>query len=151
MSKLKAIICLYLCQVNLNQALEDKNCSRLVQCTIVRWLSMCNCLESVLEGYVPLNQIFDERNLDKKRLEKINVHLLERLIQFLKPWKHVSTRLQSAKIPSIHVVISAVESLKTSLRWMSDDTKLKYERGENYRRYRCGYLGSGNFSFVSQM
>lgn len=132
MSKLKAIIDLYLFQVNLNQALEEKNCSRLVQCTVVRWLSMYNCLESVVEGYVPLNQIFDERRLDKKRLEKINVVLLERLIQFLKPWKHVSTRLQSAKIPSIHVVVPAIESLKTSLRWMSNDTKLIYERGKNY-------------------
>lgn len=131
-SKLKTIISLYLFQVNLNQALEDKNCSRLVQCTIVRWLSMCNCLEGVFENYVPLNQIFDERHVDKKRLEKIDVLLLERLIEYLKPWKHVSTRLQSAKIPSIHVVIPAIESLKTSLRWMSNDTKLTYEKGTNY-------------------
>lgn len=137
MNKLKAILSCHLSQINLNQALEDRNCSRLVQCIIVRWLSMCNCLESVLEGYVPLNQIFDERHLDKKRLEKINAVLLERLIVFLKPWKYVSTRLQSAKIPSIHVVIPAIESLKSSLRWMSDDTQLMYERGKNYQRYRC--------------
>jgi hypothetical protein len=80
---------------------------------------------------MPLHQIFDERQLDKKRLEIINAFLLERLVQFLKPWKHVSTRLQSSKIPSIHVVIPAIESLKTSLQWMSNDTKLIYEKGTN--------------------
>lgn len=117
--------------MNLNQALEDKGCSRLVQCTVIRWLSICNCLEGVLEGYLPLHDIFNERQLDKKRLEKVNAFLLERIIQFLKPWKHVSTRLQSAKIPSIHTIIPAIESLKTSLQWMSDDTKLIHERGKN--------------------
>jgi hypothetical protein len=96
---------------------------------------MCNCLEGVLEGYIPLNQIFVERELDKKRLEKINVVLLERIIQFLTPWKHVSTRLQSAKIPSIHVVIPAIETLKESLKWMSSDTKLTTERGKNCSQY----------------
>jgi hypothetical protein len=121
-------------QTNLNQALEDKKSVRLVQSTVVRWLSMCSCLEALLKSYWPLSEIFDERQLDKKRLEKINVVLLEKIIEFLKPWKHVSTRLQTTKIPSIHVVIPAVEGLKSSLEWMSNDTKLSHEKS------KCSYF-----------
>lgn len=104
----------------------------MIQCTIVRWLSLANCLEALLESYTALNDIFVERKLDKTRLEKINVFLLERIIEFLKPWKHVSTRLQATNIPSIHVVIPEIETLKTSLEWMSCDTKLIHEKGRNY-------------------
>ncbi|CAF4844271.1 unnamed protein product, partial [Rotaria sp. Silwood2] len=77
--------------VNINQALEDKKSPRLIQSTIVRWLSMSDCLEAAIRSFLPLNEIFEEKQLDKKRLEKINIVLLERIIEFLKPWKHVST------------------------------------------------------------
>lgn len=103
-----------------------------MQSTVVRWLSMSNCLEALLRSYLPLNEIFDERQLDKKRLENINIFLLEKIIEFLKPWKHISTRLQTTNIPSIHVVIPGIESVKASLEWMSNDTKLSNERGKNY-------------------
>jgi hypothetical protein len=93
---------------------------------------MSNCLEALLASYWPLHEIFLERKLNKKRLEKINVVLLERIIEFLKPWKDVSTRLQSTHIPSIHVVVPCIETLKTSLEWMSNDTKLMHEKGRNY-------------------
>ncbi|CAF1946674.1 unnamed protein product [Rotaria magnacalcarata] len=122
----------YVKLINLNQALEDKKSPRLVQSTVVRWLSMSNCLEALLRSYLPLNEIFDERQLDKKRLENINIFLLEKIIEFLKPWKHISKRLQTTNIPSIHVVIPGIESVKASLEWMSNDTKLSNERGNNY-------------------
>ncbi|CAF5184727.1 unnamed protein product, partial [Rotaria magnacalcarata] len=118
----------YVKLINLNQALEDKKSPRLVQSTVVRWLSMSNCLEALLRSYLPLNEIFDERQLDKKRLENINIFLLEKIIEFLKPWKHISKRLQTTNIPSIHVVIPGIESVKASLEWMSNDTKLSNER-----------------------
>ncbi len=104
----------------------------MIQSTVVRWLSLANCLEALLASYPSLNEIFVERKLDKTRLEKINVFLLERIIEFLKPWKQVSTRLQATNIPSIHVVIPGIETLKTSLEWMSPDTKLVHEKGRTY-------------------
>jgi hypothetical protein len=93
---------------------------------------LANCLEELLESYTVLNEIFVERKLDKTRLQTRNVFLLERIIEFLKPWKHVSTRLQATNIPSIHVVTSSIETLKTSLEWMSCDTKLIHKKGRNY-------------------
>ncbi|CAM4833825.1 unnamed protein product [Rotaria magnacalcarata] len=126
----------YVKLINLNQALEDKKSPRLVQSTVVRWLSMSNCLEALLRSYLPLNEIFDERQLDKKRLENINIFLLEKIIEFLKPWKHISKRLQTTNIPSIHVVIPGIESVKASLEWMSNDTKLSNEREiDNYLKF----------------
>ncbi|CAF0999195.1 unnamed protein product [Rotaria sordida] len=118
--------------ININQVLEDKSSPRLLQCTIIRWLSLSNCLEALLKSFQPLCDIFDERQLNKERVEKTNVVLLEKIIEFLKPWKQVSTRLQTTNIPSIYVVIPGVESLKTSLQLTSNDTKLSNEKGNNY-------------------
>ncbi|CAF1285849.1 unnamed protein product [Rotaria sordida] len=122
----------YVKLVNINQALEDKKSPRLIQSTIIRWLSMFDCLEAVLKSFLPLNEISEEKELNKKRLEKINVVLLERIIEFLKPWKHVSTRLQSTNIPSIHIVIPGIESLKTSLEFIFHDTKFEHDKGKHY-------------------
>ncbi|CAF3037377.1 unnamed protein product [Rotaria sp. Silwood2] len=64
--------------ININQTLEDKSSPRLVQCTIVRWLSMSDCLEALLKSLQPFCEIFDERHMNKEHLEKINVILLEK-------------------------------------------------------------------------
>ncbi|CAF1331245.1 unnamed protein product [Rotaria sordida] len=45
------ILIKYVKLVNINQALEDKSSPRLAQCTIVRWLSMSNCLEALLKSF----------------------------------------------------------------------------------------------------
>ncbi|CAF1154087.1 unnamed protein product [Rotaria sordida] len=123
-------------KININQVLEDKSSPRLLQCTIIRWLSLSNCLEALLKSFQPLCEIFDERQLNKERVEKINVVLLEKIIEFLKPWKQVSTRLQTTNIPSIYVVIPGVESLKTSLQLTSNDTKLSNEKDMTLFRTR---------------
>ncbi|CAF1411802.1 unnamed protein product [Rotaria sordida] len=137
----------YVKLVNINQALEDKKSPRLIQSTIIRWLSMFDCLEVVLRSFLPLNEIFEEKELNKKRLEKINVVLLERIIEFLKPWKHVSTRLQSTNIPSIHVVIPSIESLKTRLESISNDTKFAYEKDMMFFRQRGKILIDAMFDY----
>ncbi|CAF4122372.1 unnamed protein product, partial [Rotaria sordida] len=137
----------YVKLVNINQALEDKKSPRLIQSTIIRWLSMFDCLEAVLRSFLPLNEIFEEKELNKKRLEKINVVLLERIIEFLKPWKHVSTRLQSTNIPSIHVVIPGIESLKTRLESISNDAKFAHEKDMMFFRQRGKILIDAMFDY----
>jgi len=53
--------------MNLNQVLEDRDAAVLLQCTIVRWLSLLNCLQSVKNSLTSLEEIFDEKGLNKKK------------------------------------------------------------------------------------
>jgi hypothetical protein len=48
-----------------------------------------------------LTEIFDEKQLDKKRINIISSTLVEKLIDFLKPWTFVMKRVQSSQVPSI--------------------------------------------------
>jgi hypothetical protein len=109
--------------MNLNQELEDRKALVLLQCTIVRWLSLLNCLQSVYKSLPVLEEIFDEKNLNKKRINQINLIQLEKLIDFLKPWESVMTRVQSSKIPSIHTVTPSICFINSSLENKSNDTK----------------------------
>ncbi|CAM4750578.1 unnamed protein product [Rotaria magnacalcarata] len=113
----------YVKKINLNQDLEDRNALVLFQCTIVRWLSLLNCLESVNKSLITLGEIFEEKNLNKAKLDKINVCLLNKLIDFLKPWEYVMKRVQSSKIPSIHIVTPSICIINSSLETKSDDSK----------------------------
>ncbi|CAF4987522.1 unnamed protein product [Rotaria magnacalcarata] len=113
----------YVKKINLNQDLEDRNALVFLQCTIVRWLSLLNCLESVNKSLITLGEIFEEKNLNKAKLDKINVCLLNKLIDFLKPWEYVMKRVQSSKIPSIHIVTPSICIINSSLETKSDDSK----------------------------
>ena len=79
--------------MNLNQGLEDRNSFVLLQCTIVQWLSLLNCLESINKSLTTLDEIFEEKKLNRTRIDKISVCILEKLIDFLKPWKYVMKRI----------------------------------------------------------
>ncbi|CAF3704459.1 unnamed protein product [Rotaria sordida] len=50
----------------------------------------------------PLLEIFNEKNLNKKRINIIRSSILDEIIDFLKPWTHVMKRIQSLQVPSIH-------------------------------------------------
>ncbi|CAF3864731.1 unnamed protein product [Rotaria sp. Silwood1] len=112
----------YVKKMNLNQDLEDRNSFVLLQCTIVRWLSLMNCLESVNKSLVSLDEIF-EKKLNKTKLNRINVCLLNKLIDFLKPWEYVIKRIQSSKTPSIHIVAPSICIISSSLETKSGDSK----------------------------
>ncbi len=112
----------------MNQDLEDRNAAVLLQCTIVRWLSLLNCLESVNKSLTFLHEIFEEKNLNKKRINKISVSMLEKLIGFLKSWEHVMKRIQSSHIPSIHTVTPSICIINSSLEIKSND--LKQDKGK---------------------
>ncbi|CAF3915154.1 unnamed protein product [Rotaria sp. Silwood1] len=113
----------YVKKMNLNQDLEDRNSFVLLQCTVVRWLSLMNCLESVNKSLVPLEEIFEEKKLNKTKLNRISGHLWNKLIDFLKPWEYVMKRIQSSKTPSIHIVTPSICIINSSLETKSDDSK----------------------------
>jgi hypothetical protein len=117
--------------VNLNQELEDRDAAILVQSTIVRWLSLYNCLKSVRKSLTPLAEIFDEKQLDKKRINIISLSLLDKLIDFLKPWTYVMKRVQSSYTPSIHTVTPSICVINSSLETKSTDSK--QEKGKRKR------------------
>ncbi len=114
--------------MNLNQELEDRNALVLLQCTIVRWLSLLNCLQSVYKSLAVLDEIFEDKNLNKKRINKINLNVLEKLIDFLKSFEHVMKRIQSSQTPSIHTVTPSICFINSSLEIKSNDSK--QDKGE---------------------
>ena len=110
-------------QVNLNQELQDQDVAVVIQSTVVRWLSLYNCLQSVRKALNPLTEIFNEKHMDKKIINIINVSLLEKLVECLKPWTFVIKRVQSSLIPSIHTVTPSIFVINSSLENKSTDPK----------------------------
>jgi hypothetical protein len=110
-------------QVNLNQELEERNAVVVIQSTVVRWLSLYNCLQSVRKALNPLTEIFDEKRMDKKRINIISVGLSEKIVEFLKPWTFVMKRVQSSLTPSIHTVTPSIFVINSSLENKSTDPK----------------------------
>lgn len=119
----------------MNQELEERNAAVLIQSTLVRWLSLYNCLHSVKKSLNTLTEIFDEKQLDKKRINIISVSLLEKLIDFLKPWTFVMKRIQSSQTPSIHTVTPSMFIISSSLENKSNDLKQDKSNDFNHPFY----------------
>ena len=109
--------------MNLNQELQGKYAGVLIQSTTVRWLSLYSCLESVRRSVSSLSEIFDGKKMDKTRINVINVSLLDKLVNFLKPWGDVMKRTQSSLTPSIHTVTPSMYMINSSLEVKTNDAK----------------------------
>jgi len=82
-----------------------------------------------------LTEIFDEKQLDKKRINIISVGLLEKLIDFLKPWTFVMKRVQSSQSPSIHTVTPSISIINDSSENKSNDPK--QDKSNNFNYFLC--------------
>ncbi|CAF5028736.1 unnamed protein product [Rotaria sp. Silwood1] len=91
------------------------------QCSTIRWLSMCDLLDSIKKSYEPLKRILTESK-QLHRLEKINMGIIEQLIDFFRPWQNVVKEVQTGNMPSLHVVFPCINYLQDELR--------KFERGD---------------------
>ena len=69
--------------------------------------------------------------MDKKRIKVINVSLLDRVINFLKPWTKVMKRIQSSLILSIHTVTPSIYMINSSLEIKTNDAK--QEKGLSFQ------------------
>lgn len=58
-----------------------------------------------------------------KKINIISVGLLEKLIEFLKPWTFLMKRVQSSLTPSIHTVTPSISVINSSLEHKSTDPK----------------------------
>ncbi|CAF4268642.1 unnamed protein product, partial [Rotaria sordida] len=63
----------------------------------------------------PLLEIFNEKSLNKERINIIRSSMLDKIIDFLKPWTHVMKRIQSFQVSSIHMVTPSIFVLNSSL------------------------------------
>ncbi|CAF2786029.1 unnamed protein product [Rotaria sp. Silwood2] len=74
------------------------------QSSIVRWLSLCELLESIKIAY-PSLFILLNNNKQNYRIQKINMGIVEKLIHFFYPWKVVLNELQKTNAPSLFLVL----------------------------------------------
>lgn len=98
----------------------------------MRWLSLYNSLQSIRKSLNTLTEIFDEKHLEKRRINIISVPLLEKLIDFLKPWTFIMKRVQSSQTPSIHTVTPSITIINASLENKSNDPKQDKSNHFNY-------------------
>ncbi|CAF1334587.1 unnamed protein product, partial [Rotaria sp. Silwood1] len=85
------------------------------QFSLIRWLSMCNLLQSIKRSYEPLRILLLEIK-QLHRLEKINIVIVDQLIDFLQPWQNILKEVQRGNGPSLHVVFPCINYLQEDLR-----------------------------------
>ncbi|CAF4063000.1 unnamed protein product [Rotaria sordida] len=71
--------------------------SKRILVTIIQYKELVKSLNPFLE-------ILNEKNLNKERINIIISSILDKIIDFLKPWTHIMKRIQSLQVPSIHTV-----------------------------------------------
>jgi hypothetical protein len=108
------------------------------QCSKVRWLSMYNLFESIKRSYEPLKRLLAEGK-QSHRIEKINLSMIDQLIDFLKPWQYVLKEVQKGNAPSLHVVLPCINYLQDDLR--------KRERNQKNGKIRKNFV----LSFITNI
>lgn len=81
--------------------LNSKLTKSLKQHVKTRWNSLYIMLKSVFDMYLEIQQLLIERN-ELHKIAAIDYSLLERLLEFLGPFKDCSEKLSSDIIPTIH-------------------------------------------------
>ncbi|CAF3359964.1 unnamed protein product [Rotaria sp. Silwood2] len=105
----------------LNKALDDDEQQQhspfttIHQCSQIRWLSICDLLESIKRSYEPLRALLHEYK-QSHRIEKINMVIVNQLIDFFQPWRNVLKELQRGNAPSLYVVFPCINYLQEDLR-----------------------------------
>jgi hypothetical protein len=75
-----------------------------------RWNSKLEMLESINDQLETISEILSERN-ELGRIEKIDVNVLQILINFLKKFWEASNFLEGSKYPTLHMVIPWYKTL----------------------------------------
>ncbi|CAF1165617.1 unnamed protein product [Rotaria sordida] len=85
------------------------------QCSQIRWLSVYDLLESIKRSHEPLRALLLECK-QSHRIEKINMVIVNQLIDFFQPWRNVLKELQRGNAPSLYVVFPCINYLQEDLR-----------------------------------
>jgi hypothetical protein len=84
------------------------------QSSVVRWLSLSDLLESIKKAYPNLVIVLNSVG-EGARLQSINVDIIDKLIEFLRPWKFVLNELQRTNTPSLFLVLPCLTYLREEL------------------------------------
>jgi hypothetical protein len=82
--------------------------------SVVRWLSLSDLLESIKNAYPGL-VIMLNNNKQSSRIQRISIDTVEKLIEFIYPWKIVHNELQKAKTPLLYLVLPCITYLRDEL------------------------------------
>ncbi|CAF3546071.1 unnamed protein product [Rotaria sp. Silwood1] len=98
----------------INICIKEEAGVTLHQSCIVRWLSMINLLESVLQTFKTTKRLLLARN-KQSLIHDLDVLTIKQLVLVLKPVKHVVTVVQTGNSPSLHLVLLCNLTLKRAL------------------------------------
>ncbi|CAF1434543.1 unnamed protein product [Rotaria sp. Silwood1] len=104
----------YTLKVGINICIKEEAGVTLHQSCIVRWLSMINLLESVLQTFKTTKRLLLARN-KQSLIHDLDVLTIKQLVLVLKPVKHVVTVVQTGNSPSLHLVLLCNLTLKRAL------------------------------------
>ncbi|CAF4438682.1 unnamed protein product [Didymodactylos carnosus] len=134
--KLFDFICLS-SKVGMNKEIQDNYGVALKQSNVTRWLSLSSLLESIEISIEHARSIISSKPAAVKQkvcINKINIEGIKDLVCLLKPFKHVSTLVQTGDRPSLHMVYVAINKLERN----------------NFFRQRLRQLLSTMFSFYNR-
>ncbi|CAF2045445.1 unnamed protein product [Rotaria magnacalcarata] len=93
---------------------NSSKAATLHQSSVVRWLTLCDLLESLKSAESILFHVLKDHH-QRQRLQKINFNMVERLIAFLAPWKNVLKEVQVGNSPSLHCVLPCITYLREQM------------------------------------
>ena len=96
--------------------MEIKENGRLTlqQSTLVRWISMIQLSESLLESF-QLTRVVLSKRKQLSPMANINEAIVQQLIRLLKPFKHVVQIVQKENSPSLYMVLICTLTLRETL------------------------------------
>ncbi|CAF1598618.1 unnamed protein product [Rotaria sp. Silwood1] len=112
----------------INNDIKEQGGVTLHQSCIVRWLSMSNLLESLLQSFKSTKRLLVARK-KQSLINDLDETTIKQLILLLKPFKHTMTLIQTGNAPSLHMVLLCTLILKDALS--------SYKSLINYKKNYC--------------
>ncbi|CAF0978096.1 unnamed protein product, partial [Didymodactylos carnosus] len=104
--------------LDMNKEIQDNYSVALKQSNVTGWLSLSSLLESIEISIEHARSIISSKPAAVKQkvcINKINIESIKDLVCLLKPFKHVSTLVQTGDTPSLHMVYVAINKLELHL------------------------------------
>jgi hypothetical protein len=103
-----------LLQAGLNPEIKAAGGMTLHQACVVRWLSLSNLLESVINSFKITKRLLLAKQ-KQDMINDLNEQSLKQLVMLLKPFKNMMTIIQCGNAPSLHLVSLCYITLKELL------------------------------------
>ena len=97
--------------------------STVIQECVTRWNTKLAVLIIVHKAFSEIESLLQEKN-QEERLEGIDISLMEDLINFLMPFKHISDAMEGDKYPTLHCVLLWKRKLLDHCKFNMSDSKI---------------------------